>query len=156
MKSFQRGVASFRTAFLGNPNHSAGRRSLGAARSALLINSVSTEYGPSVWMSCSLPFSGFDADTKSESVPFTWKLTGVLILWVKFSAPSKLQFSEPPTSIVRILPSVFLMYASSMRFLAPDGMTGQKVAKIPILPTLVSKKNPVAGTPPSGSTLLET
>ena len=35
-------------------------------------------------------------------------------------------------------------------------MTGQKVAKIPILPTLVSKKNPVAGTPPSGSMILET
>ena len=35
-------------------------------------------------------------------------------------------------------------------------MIGQKVAKIAILPTLVSKKNPVAGTPPSGSMLLET
>ena len=76
-------------------------------------------------------------DTKSESVPFTWKFIGVSILVVKFSAPTKLSFIEPPTSIVWIARSVRLMYAASKRFLAPDKMIGQKVVKIAILPTFV-------------------
>ena len=84
-------------------------------------------------------------------MPFTWRFIGVSILVVKFSAPIKLQCIEPPTIIVWIARSVCLMYASSKRFLAPDGMIGQKVVKIAILPTFVSKKNPVAGTPSYGS-----
>ena len=156
MKSFQRGVASFRTARV--PELCEDRRVVVPGLSAQLMNSVSTEYGSSVWMSCSLTCCGclVDLDTKSESVPCTWKFIGVSILVVKFSAPIKLQCIEPPTSIVWISPSVLSTYASSKRFLAPDGMIGQKVAKIAILPLFVSKKNPVAGTPPSGSMLLET
>ena len=95
-------------------------------------------------------------DMKSESVPFTWKFAAALIRVVKLSAPNKLQFVEPPTSIVWISSSVLSTCTCSKRFLAPYGMIGQKVAKIAIMPTFVAKKNPVAGTPPSGSMILET
>ena len=64
--------------------------------------------------------------------------------------------TEPPTIIVGVSSGVLATYIASNRFWALDGKIGQKVAKIAILPSFVSKNNLVESTPPSGSMLSQT
>ena len=94
--------------------------------------------------------------TESESVPLAWKFTAVMIRAAKLYAANKLQFIEPSASSVWVSPSALSACSCIKCWLAPDGMFGQKVAKLARLPTSVAKKNPVASTTPSGSMCLET